>query len=96
MRYLLLLLLALWPLARAVRPDRAAHDAVPARTLVRRALRPRRAARTRRYARPGPALPAVVSGPADLLRLVADAPWPPPMTLSPVATGLTWLRAGWR
>ncbi|WP_116244864.1 hypothetical protein [Nocardiopsis sp. FIRDI 009] len=89
MRYLLLTLLALWPPARAVaRPP--GTDRVPGavRRLVRGAVRPRRAARVRRYARPGPALPFVVSGPADLLRLL-----PAPRA---VVAGLSWLRAGWR
>ncbi|MCY9786387.1 hypothetical protein KIK06_21055 [Nocardiopsis sp. EMB25] len=91
MRYLLLFLLALWPLARAVsRPELPDRTAGVARRLVR-GLRPRRAARPRRYARPGPALPFVVSGPADLLRLVAE-----PRPLSVVVLGLSWLRAGVR
>ncbi|MCY9785446.1 hypothetical protein KIK06_16290 [Nocardiopsis sp. EMB25] len=90
MRYLLLFLLALWPPARAVyRPPAA--DRVPSgvRRLVRGAVRPRRAARARRYARPGPALPFVVSGPADLVRLIPG----PRLTAT---AGLSWLRAGWR
>ncbi|WP_017601199.1 hypothetical protein [Nocardiopsis lucentensis] len=84
MRYLLLFLLASWPLSRATArpelPDRSTPGV--ARRLVR-GLRPRRAARARRYACPGPALPFVVSGPGDLLRLVPT-------------TGLSWLRAGVR
>ncbi len=52
---LVLTLLALWPPARAVaRPP--ATDRVPGavRRLVRGAVRPRRAARARRYAPPAP------------------------------------------
>ncbi|MFI6575192.1 hypothetical protein ACIBFB_05280 [Nocardiopsis sp. NPDC050513] len=89
MRYLLLFLLALWPPARAVvRPPQADRAPGPVRRLVRDAVRPRRAARARRYARPGPALPSIVSGPGDLLRLF------PGPTLAAAVPGL--LRAGWR
>uniref|UniRef100_UPI000E289F80 hypothetical protein n=1 Tax=Nocardiopsis sp. FIRDI 009 TaxID=714197 RepID=UPI000E289F80 len=77
MRYLLLFLLASWPLARAtVRPELPDTTADAARRLLRGVRRPRRAAHPRRYARPGPALPFVVSGPADLLRLVTAPPSP--------------------
>ncbi|OLT29755.1 hypothetical protein BJF83_10320 [Nocardiopsis sp. CNR-923] len=83
MRYLIPFLLTLWPPARAVvRPPS------PVRRLVRGVVRPRRAARARRYARPGPALPSIVLGPGDLLRLFPGSPL--------AAVGPHLLRAGWR